>query len=158
MMAAQVNMQIDCTGVTLASYTPRNLFPGRPFRHIAQLKGRTYLEEAVEPRKVGRPAVRAETAPSDAAALNEPAAEEAAAVRLESAPWDTITLAAAEAAAERVMHEMRRERSQDLAEAAKAELMLLLHQLKRKQRDFGILSAGEVGAERMMLEQHSSAR
>lgn len=45
-VGAQVNMRIDETGVTLASYAPLNLFPGRLQSHIARLKGHDYLAAA----------------------------------------------------------------------------------------------------------------
>lgn len=38
-------MQIDRTGVTLASYAPRNLLPGPLQRHIARLSGYDYLQQ-----------------------------------------------------------------------------------------------------------------
>ncbi|BDA50260.1 probable sugar fermentation stimulation protein homolog at N-terminal half [Coccomyxa sp. Obi] len=43
----QVNMQIDRTGVTLASYAPRNLLPGPLQRHIAKLSGYDYMQQAL---------------------------------------------------------------------------------------------------------------
>lgn len=53
-------MQIDRMGVTLASYTPRNLLPGPLQRHIAKLSGCDYLQQELPaPRK--RRAKRART-------------------------------------------------------------------------------------------------
>jgi hypothetical protein len=41
-------MLIDRTGVSLASYSPRNLYKGRRQTHIARLTGRNFLREARE--------------------------------------------------------------------------------------------------------------
>lgn len=59
LVPTQVNMQIDPRGVTLASYAPRNLLKGRPKAHIAKLRGRTYLEEAMQAPKKSRRAKEA---------------------------------------------------------------------------------------------------
>ncbi|CAL8465234.1 g4769 [Coccomyxa elongata] len=56
----QVNMQIDRTGVTLASYAPRNLLPGPLQRHIANFSGCDYLQQEL-PAPKKRKAKRART-------------------------------------------------------------------------------------------------
>lgn len=136
MAAAQVNMRIDPTGVTLANYTPRNLFPGRPYRHIAQLKGRTYLEEAAGVTRLSRPPplVKKPEPVSQPIAALQPASAigSAAALRpgqeLEDGLHDAIRSAAAEAVAEQMMQGLNTEGMQEPASATNYAAALQLGQ------------------------------
>jgi hypothetical protein len=166
-MATQVNMRIDPTGVTLASYTPCNLFPGRPYRHIAQLKGRTYLEEAAVVTRLGRPpplVKKPEPVSQPIAALQPASATECAAAlqpgqELEDGVHDSIRVAAAEAVAEQMMQGVDTERVQEPASATDdAAAVRLGQQPEDGLREPVRIAAADVAAQRMMQGLRRGAR